>query len=201
MRLRPAGASALVIECRDGEQVEAWRAELWRRREAGDLQVTEIVPGECTVLLDGVTPESAARLATWPEPDAAEVTRGPLVEIPTTFDGEDLPDVASRWGTTIAEAIDRLAGTPLTVAFCGFAPGFAYLRGLPQEWAVPRLAAPRPRVPAGSVALAGAYAGIYPSASPGGWRLVGHTDKTLWQVRGEPPALLSPGTRVHLVPA
>lgn len=201
MRLRPVGGSALLIECRDGEQVEAWRAELWRRREAGDLRVTEIVPGERTVLLDGISAESAARLATWPEPEVAEIAEGPLVEIPTTFDGADLPDVAELWGTSITEAVDRLAGTPLTVAFSGFAPGFAYLRGLPGEWAVPRLAAPRPRVPAGSVALAGAYAGIYPSASPGGWRLVGRTAKTLWQVRDEPPALLSPGTRVRLVAA
>ena len=67
----------------------------------------------------------------------------------------------------------RLLETALTVAFCGFAPGFAYLRGLPAEWSVPRLAAPRPRVPAGSVGLADDYAGIYPTASPGGWRLVG----------------------------
>jgi KipI family sensor histidine kinase inhibitor len=87
------------------------------------------------------------------------------------------------------------------VAFCGFAPGFAYLRGLPAAWAVPRLAVPRARVPAGSVALAGGYAGIYPSASPGGWRLVGRTAVTLFDVRREPPALLSPGTRVRLVTA
>jgi len=201
MRLRRAGGSALLIECRDSEQVEAWRVELWRRREAGDLQVTDIVPGERTVLLDGVTPDAAARLAGWPDPDEAAIAEGPAVEIPATFDGEDLPDVAEHWGTTVAETVDRLTGTPLTVAFCGFAPGFAYLRGLPHEWAVPRLAAPRPRVPAGSIALAGSYAGIYPTASPGGWRLVGRTDKTLWRVREEQPALLTPGTRVHLVPA
>ena len=71
------------------------------------------------------------------------------------------------------------------------------MRG-PTEWAVPRLDAPRPRVPAGAVALAGAYAGIYPTASPGGWRLIGHTEQTLFDVREEPPALLSPGTRVRL---
>jgi KipI family sensor histidine kinase inhibitor len=66
---------------------------------------------------------------------------------------------------------------------------------------VPRLATPRPKVPAGSVALAGSYAGIYPTASPGGWRIVGRTETTLFDVRRDPPALLTPGTRVRLVPA
>jgi KipI family sensor histidine kinase inhibitor len=201
MRIRRAGGSALLIECLDGERVEAWRAELWRRREAGELAVTDIVPGARTVLLDGVTPETASLLAGLPEPDGSATGEGPLVEIPTTFDGEDLPDVAALWGITPDEAVARLTAASLTVAFCGFAPGFAYLRGLPEEWAVPRLAAPRPRVPAGAVGLAGAYAGIYPTASPGGWRLVGRTGATLFDVRAEPPARLVPGTRVRLVPS
>jgi KipI family sensor histidine kinase inhibitor len=201
MRLRRAGRSALLIECPDGEFVEAWRAELFRRREAGELAVTDIVAGARTVLLDGVGPETAQLLASWPEPDVTAATDGPLVEIPTTFDGEDLPDVAEHWQVTLDEAVARLVAAPLVVAFAGFAPGFAYLRGLPEEWAVPRLAAPRPRVPAGAVGLAGPYAGIYPTASPGGWRLVGRTATTLFDVRAEPPALLGPGTRVRLVSA
>jgi len=182
MRLRRAGGSALLIECRDGEQVEAWRVELWRRRAAGELQVTDIVPGERTVLLDGVTPASAARLAGWPDPDEAAIAEGPAVEIPATFDGEDLPDVAERWGTTVAETVDRLTGTPLTVAFCGFAPGFAYLTA--PDWAVevPRRATSRERVPAGSVALAAGFSGVYPRPSPGGWQLIGTTDAVLWDV-------------------
>jgi KipI family sensor histidine kinase inhibitor len=85
------------------------------------------------------------------------------------------------------------------VAFCGFSPGWAYLSGLPAELAVPRLATPRPKVPAGSVAVGGEYVGIYPSASPGGWRLIGHTDAALFNVDADPPALLTPGTRVVLV--
>jgi KipI family sensor histidine kinase inhibitor len=133
-------------------------------------------------------------------PPGVSAEEGPLVEIAATFDGEDLDDVASRWGVPVPEAVRRLAATPLAVAFCGFAPGFAYLRGLPDEWAVPRLAAPRPRVPAGSIGLAGSYVGIYPAASPGGWRLVGHTDQKLFDVRRKAPALLTPGTRVRLVP-
>jgi KipI family sensor histidine kinase inhibitor len=199
MRLRPVGGSALLIECRDGEHVEAWRAELWRRREAGQLEVAEIVPGARTVLLDGVRPGAAELVATWPEPTGVDGEDGPLIEIPATFDGEDLADVAARWGVASQEAVARLIATPLAVAFCGFAPGFAYLRGLPNKWAVPRLDSPRPRVPAGSIGIAGAYVGIYPTASPGGWRLVGHTDQHLFDVRREPPALLTPGVRVRLV--
>ena len=200
MKVRQVGATALLIDCPDGERVEDWRAELWRRRAAGELRVTEIVPGARTVLLDGVAPGTEALLAAWdPPPRGAARAAGPLVEVPTVFDGEDLESVAGLWRVTVAETVERLVTTPLAVAFCGFAPGFAYLRGFPDEWAVPRLAAPRPRVPAGAVALAGGYAGIYPTASPGGWRLVGHTALDLFDVRAEHPARLSPGTRVRLV--
>ncbi len=201
MRLRRAGASALLIECHDGEQVEAWRREVTRRRAEGELQVLDIVPGARTLLLDGVSPEAEAVLASWPEPtvSSAAPATGQLVEIATVFDGEDLADVAERWGASVEGAIARLTETAFTVAFCGFAPGFAYLRGL--GGSMPRLDAPRARVPAGSVGLAGEYCGIYPTASPGGWRLVGRTTETLFDVRREPPARLGPGTRVRLVAA
>lgn len=199
MRLRPLGASALLLECQDGDEVESWRAELWRRRDEGLLQAADIVPGARTVLVDGVTSDAAAIIeALNPEP-ATTVSDISLVEIATTFDGADLPDVAELWGVSPARVIELLTGTELTVAFSGFAPGFAYLRGLSRT--VPRLDAPRPRVPAGSVALAGEYAGIYPSASPGGWRLVGRTTETLFDVDRRPPARLTPGTRVRLVAA
>jgi KipI family sensor histidine kinase inhibitor len=201
MRIRRVGASALLLELRDGDQVEAWRAELWQRRQSGELTAAEIVPGARTVLLNGVEPDVEPRLHTWTPAAVTAATATPLVEIPTTFDGEDLQDVAALWNTTAPQAVERLLRTDLTVAFSGFAPGFAYLRGLPEEWAVPRLPAPRPRVPAGAVALAGGYVGIYPAASPGGWRLVGHTTETLFDVRRDPPALLAPGTRVRLVTA
>ncbi len=100
MNIRRAGSSALLIECRDGAHVEAWRVELWRRREAGELAVVDIVPGARTVLLDGVAPGTASLLGTWaPEENAASLSDSPLVEIPTAFDGEDLDDVAARWGS------------------------------------------------------------------------------------------------------
>lgn len=201
MRVRLIGVSALLLECRDGEEVESWRAELWRRRTAGDFDAVDIVPGARTVLVDGVDQRVAELLGSWTPEPAAAAGEFPRLEISTRFAGQDLSDVAEHWGISPARAIDRLTATEFTVAFSGFAPGFAYLRGLKVEWSVPRLAAPRPRVPAGSVALAGEYAGIYPTASPGGWRLVGHTTETLFDVRRQPPALLTPGTRVRLVAA
>jgi KipI family sensor histidine kinase inhibitor len=200
VRIHPVGAAALLIEC-PADEVEAWRAELWRRRE--ELNVTEIVPGARTVLLDGLTaPDAAARLITgWAPPPPADSAPGDLVAIPTVYDGPDLPTVAALWSTPIPSVIERLASTEFRVAFCGFAPGFGYLTGLPPELSVPRLASPRTTVPAGSVGLAGPYAGIYPTASPGGWQLVGRTDVTLFDVERDPPALLAPGTTVRLVPA
>jgi KipI family sensor histidine kinase inhibitor len=123
------------------------------------------------------------------------------VQIPVRYDGQDLSAIAERWQTDDSGVAQRLATVRFTVAFCGFTPGFAYLAGLPAEWAVPRLSTPRPRVPAGSVALADAYAGIYPTPSPGGWRLLGHTDVTLFDPDRSPPALLSPGTPVRFVSA
>ena len=123
------------------------------------------------------------------------------VELPTSYDGEDLDDVARRWDMTRAEAVATHVATEFVVAFVGFVPGFAYCTGLPAELAVPRLDRPRARVPAGSVGLAGDYTGVYPSASPGGWRLLGRTDAVLWDTARREPALLVPGTRVRFTEA
>lgn len=203
MRIRPVGAHALLLDCDDAGQVEAWRAELWRRRDTGELTAAEIVPAAATVLLDGVPNPAgtAARIAGWTPRPATTTATAREVEVPTVYDGTDLPTVAGQWGVDVPAVVDRLRRTEFRVAFCGFAPGFAYLTGLPAELAVPRLASPRTRVPAGSVALAGPYAGIYPTASPGGWLLVGRTDLVLFDVHADPPARLTPGTRVRLVPA
>ncbi|SBT50078.1 5-oxoprolinase subunit B family protein [Micromonospora auratinigra] len=202
MRIRPVGAHALLLDCDDPGQVQAWRAELWRRRDAGDLTATEIVPAAATVLVDGIPDPAAtaARIAGWTPRDTG-TGPGAAAEarVPTVYDGDDLPAVAGHWGMTVPAVVDLLTGTEFRVAFCGFAPGFGYLTGLPAALAVPRLATPRTRVPAGSVALAGPYAGIYPTASPGGWLLVGRTDLVLFDPYADPPARLTPGTRVRLV--
>ena len=194
-RVGPAALRAEVADVRRALALAAWA-------RAASVPATEVVPGARTVLFDGVPdlPALEDLLTRWTgagEPGEA----GPLVEVPVTFDGPDLADVAARWGTDSAGVADRLGRIELVSAFCGFAPGFAYLSGLPDELAVPRLDSPRPSVPAGSVAVADRWCGIYPTASPGGWRLLGRTHATLWDASSDAPALLAPGTRVRLVPA
>jgi KipI family sensor histidine kinase inhibitor len=196
MQVLPAGPDALMVELPLPAEVPLLYADVRR-----DLTCADLVPGARTVLLDGVGDLAAARdyLARW-EPAGGSADRvGPLVELPTTYDGADLDDVARRWGMTRAEAVATHCAIDLTVAFVGFAPGFAYCTGLPPELSVPRLDRPRARVPAGAVGLAGEYTGVYPTASPGGWRLVGRTDARLWDAAREEPALLTPGMRVRFV--
>lgn len=175
----------------------------WARTEgpAAGVRATEIVPGATSVLFDGVPDPGAldAVLRRW-RPGTAPLS-GELVEVPVRYDGPDLAFVAERWGTDEAGVVERHTSTELVSAFCGFAPGFAYLAGLPEELAVPRLETPRARVPAGSVALAGRWCGIYPTVSPGGWRILGTTEVTLWDPARPQPALLAPGTRVRFVAA
>ncbi|WP_326599819.1 5-oxoprolinase subunit B family protein [Streptomyces sp. NBC_01803] len=201
MRLMPVGERALLVELSTGEEAQALHAELLRRRAAGDLPpVGEIVPAARTVLLDGVADPGglARRLTTWEIPPlAAQATE--TVEIPVRYDGPDLADVAALWGVPEREVARVHSGAGFRVAFCGFAPGFGYLTGLDERYAVPRRDTPRTRVPAGSVALAGPYTGVYPRTSPGGWQLIGTTDAVLWDPAREPAALLTPGTRVRFV--
>ena len=191
--VRRYGASAALVEV-DGALQAAALAD-WAR--VVGVEAAEIVPAARTVLFDGVDLARLEGLLEGWRPTSATVA-GAFVEIPVVFDGPDLADVAARWGVGRDEVVGRLTSYELTSAFCGFAPGFAYLAGLPEELAVPRLATPRQRVEAGSVGLAGSWCGIYPTASPGGWRILGHTDVTLWDVELDPPALLAPGTRVVL---
>lgn len=203
-RVLPAGPGALLVELPSGEDAEAFHAELLRRRAEGGLPgVREIVPGARTVLLDGVEDRSLARqLVTWEIPPLLR-DAGEAVEIPVVYDGPDLADVAEAWGVAVADVPLLHARTEFRVAFCGFAPGFGYLTGLPEHLHVPRRATPRTRVPAGALALAGPYTGVYPRASPGGWQIVGRMPEpgVLWDPRREPAALLGPGARVRFVAA
>jgi KipI family sensor histidine kinase inhibitor len=124
------------------------------------------------------------------------------VEIPVRYGGEsgpDLGDVARHTGLTEERVVELHAAAEYLVYFVGFATCFPYLGGLPPELATPRLAAPRKHVPAGSVAIGGAQAGIYPLASPGGWRLIGRTNRKLFDPSASPPPLLRMGDRVRFV--
>jgi len=131
------------------------------------------------------------------EPKAIDEADVVTVEIPVVYDGADLDDVCAATGLTAHEVVARHTAMTYAVAFCGFAPGFAYLEGLDRALVVPRLATPRTRVPAGSVAIADTWSAVYPRESPGGWRLLGRTDVALWDLARPSPALLAPGTRVR----
>ncbi|MEU1317612.1 5-oxoprolinase subunit B family protein [Streptomyces tibetensis] len=201
MKVLSVGEDALLVEVSSDDEAQALHAELLRRRAEGSLSAREIVPAARTVLLDGL--DSPAGLAA--ELTAAKLPSAPpraraVVEIPVRYDGPDLGDVAAHWGVPESEVARIHAKTEFRVAFCGFAPGFGYLTGLPPRWDVPRRATPRTAVPAGSVALAGPYTGVYPRSSPGGWQLIGTTDIVLWDHARVPAALLAPGTRVRFVP-
>lgn len=125
-----------------------------------------------------------------------------IVEIPVCYGGthgEDLDAAATELGIVPAELIARHVAAFYTVAMIGFAPGFPYLDGLDPTLALPRLATPRTRVPAGSVAIGGAQTGIYPHESPGGWRLLGRTPFRLFDAQRDPPSLLAPGDHVWFI--
>ncbi|MBN3930023.1 allophanate hydrolase subunit 1 [Streptomyces verrucosisporus] len=193
------GRRALLLEVDGAERAQALHAELVRLRETGELpEVEEIVPAAATVLLDGLEdPGAVARWLRGREFPGAVPADTAAVVLPVCYDGPDLAGVAALWGVDEEEAVAIHTRTEFRVAFCGFAPGFGYLTGLPGELGVPRRAVPRTSVPPGSVGLAGAYTGVYPRTSPGGWQLIGRTDAVLWDVCREPAALLAPGTRVR----
>jgi KipI family sensor histidine kinase inhibitor len=162
--------------------------------------VVEVVTGACTVLvmLDASADRGAvsATLAD-AEPLSGGAGTNALVTLEVRYDGADLDNVAESCGLTEAEVVARHCGVEYEVAFVGFAPGFAYLRGLDPALNMPRLTTPRTRVPAGAVAIADHWSAVYPRESPGGWRLLGTTSATLWDLGRSAPALLSEGTRVR----
>ncbi|MER8098160.1 5-oxoprolinase subunit B family protein [Streptomyces goshikiensis] len=197
MRALVAGSEGLLLEVDSAAQVTALHAELLRRRaELGPVR--DIVPAARTVLLDGVRePRALAeRIARWEVPPLA-ATEGPLITVPVRYDGPDLAEVARLWDVTEREVAGVVGSLVFRVAFCGFAPGFGYMTGLPERLHLPRRATPRASVPAGSLALAGEYAGVYPRSSPGGWQLIGTTDAVLWDPERDPAALFAPGVRVR----
>ena len=196
VRMVPIGERACLVEVEDA--VAAASLATWAR--STDLAAGEIVPAATTVLFDDVDPaEVEAALPRWTAGPVAGA--GPLVRVPVSYTGADLEVVAGHWGCPVEEVVRLHTSVEFVALFSGFAPGFSYLAGLPPERAVPRLATPRSRVPAGSVGLADTWCGVYPTTSPGGWLLLGTTDAVLWDAGREPPALLAPGTRVRFVDA
>ena len=196
-RILEYGRDALLVECADGAEARALQATLAGRT---DPEIDELVPGARTVLItlsDRPRRELIDFLVRGPLDRAEVLDSGPVITIGVHYDGDDLDRVAELTGLGPDEVIMTHTGQLWTVAFCGFAPGFGYLVGEHDRLTVPRRPEPRTRVPAGSVALADTYCGIYPRPTPGGWQLIGRTDATIWNLDHDPPALLRPGTRVR----
>ncbi|HEX4256872.1 MAG TPA: allophanate hydrolase subunit 1, partial [Streptosporangiaceae bacterium] len=209
MSVWAAGDAALLVRAdADAGAPARLRAAILAENFPG---ISDTVPGAETVLVVAEPgypdlPDLASRL----EELAREVSAGPdsagtgaagaAAEIPVVYDGADLAEVAEETGLNREEVIARHAGREYLVGWLGFSPGFGYLTGLDPALHVARRATPRTSVPAGSVAIAGPLAAVYPSASPGGWRLLGRTSVRLWDERREPPAALAPGQRVRFRP-
>lgn len=200
MRLLPCGDAAVLVEVEDLDAVLACYGRLAERPAPG---VVDLVPAASTVLVrfdrSRTSTEAIERWVRSVRLDTAPPPSGPAVEIAVTYDGADLAAAAAAVGWSVEDLVAAHTGRLWRVGFAGFVPGFAYL--VPEgDWPlVPRRADPRTAVPAGSVAVADRYSGIYPSSSPGGWQLIGRTDVTLWDVDAEPPALLVPGATVRFV--
>ena len=219
LRVEPFGDAAVIVELdgppgpatsrlvrtliehlgRDGTPPPGWSAPV-----AGAtgllIHVDPVLPGSASAAA-----AVRERLAGWSAPAAA----GPPLEtaseilVPVRYGGPwgpDLAEVAARTGLPPAEVVRLHAGTRYTAAFVGFAPGFAYLEPLPEPLRLPRLDVPRPRLAAGSVAIAGPYTAVYPGVSPGGWWIIGQTDLRVWDPGRRPPARLRTGTVVRFVP-
>jgi KipI family sensor histidine kinase inhibitor len=193
------GDHALLLECQNTAEVLAYTAAL----RAADLRgVVDIVPASRTVLvkLDGARylPAARQRIDKLQVISDETVPSGEVdVVIDVVYDGADLDEVGRITGLGAQGVIAAHTGTPWRVAFGGFAPGFAYLVGGDPRLEVPRRDEPRTCVPAGSVALAGEFSGVYPRETPGGWQLLGRTDAVLWDVDRPDPALLTAGMTVQ----
>jgi len=203
VKVRVAGERGLLVEVEDLEMVHRLHAAL---RELDPPGVVELVAAYRTVLIVAdpgqaeALDDLAARLPGLELPPA-EAVAGETVDIPVRYDGEDLPEVAGLTGLEPEEVVRRHTAPEYTVAFLGFSPGFPYLVGLDPALQVPRRDTPRTSIPAGSVGLAGNQTGIYPTATPGGWQLIGRTEVTLFDPARDPPALLAPGTRLRFTVA
>ena len=203
-RLLDLGDAAVLVEVAGLPDVLGLLAALSLDREADRAPAVEdLVPAERTLLVrfdPRVTPASAVR-AWLRDVEALPGVggTGERVELAVRYDGADLDDVGRRTGLGPEGVVAAHTGRDWTVAFTGFAPGFGYLVDGDLRLRVPRLDAPRTRVPAGAVALAGAYSGVYPRESPGGWRIIGTAAVPVWDVDRDPPALLRPGVRVRFV--
>jgi len=202
-RVLRAGERGILLEFDSLAAAVGCRAALSRAAIPG---VEDAVSGARTVMLRFdpamTSREAVAAAVTAIEPEPGLLPRsGAPVEIPVVYDSADLVSTAALLGLSVDGLIAAHTGRTWVCAFGGFAPGFGYLVSDEPSLDVPRLETPRTRVPAGAVGLAGEFSGVYPRASPGGWRLIGRTDVPMWSPERTPPALLAVGSAVRFVEA
>jgi KipI family sensor histidine kinase inhibitor len=214
-RIAPLGDGAITVALGDAVEL-ALNARVHRLaaavRAAALPGVVDVVPAYAALtvhyeplhqghddLAAALAPLAEAALRDAPAPSVPQAA--PLHEIEVRYDGPDLAEVARRTGLTPEEVVRRHTAATYTVYLLGFVPGFAYLGDLDASLVLPRRADPRPRVPAGAVAIAGRQTAVYPLPTPGGWHLIGQSDAPLFDATRTPPSLLAPGDRVRFVPA
>ncbi|WP_085246738.1 5-oxoprolinase/urea amidolyase family protein [Gilliamella mensalis] len=203
MRFLPVNVDAFIVELTTLEQTMALTNAL--QSVFMHWHIEEIIPAARTILIRynpiATNANTLVKHIAKLDISASVMQSGELVTIPVHYNGEDLAQVAEYLGITVAQVIARHTNNEYQVAFCGFAPGFAYMVSKNAQFNVPRRKSPRVRIPAGSVALAGEFSSVYPRASPGGWQLIGITDIAVWDLNRDKPALLKPGSRVNFVDA
>ncbi|MBS7778724.1 urea amidolyase family protein [Acidovorax sp. CCYZU-2555] len=200
MRFLPVNLNAVLVELDDLAQTLALLQSLQTEAVAG---VEELIPAARTILVyfnPTLTQLPQLIDAIGARSVGAQVERSShRVQIPVHYDGEDLQEVADLLGVAPADVVRMHTGGEYSVAFTGFAPGFAYLSGGDARLDVPRRKTPRTRIPAGAVGLAGTFSGVYPQASPGGWQIIGTTPVKMWDLERVAPSLLRPGYGVQFV--
>jgi allophanate hydrolase subunit 1 len=184
----PLGDSALTITI--GDHIDP---EITSRVRALAAAVRADHAAMAAALEPILSGDAMQSVAAAPAPGRAHLIR-------VRYDGPDLADVAQRTGLSVADVVARHSGRWYHVYLLGFVPGFAYLGELDPALVLPRRTEPRPRVSAGSVAIAGVQTAVYPLTTPGGWHLIGRTATVLFDPAADPPATLAPGDRVRFVP-
>ncbi|WFQ79236.1 5-oxoprolinase/urea amidolyase family protein [Xenorhabdus sp. SF857] len=198
MRFLPVNSNTIMVELSGLSETLALLDSL---NMAPILGIEEIIPAARTLMVRfrpaKISFQQLALEISRRDLQERSHTTGKSIEIPVHYNGDDLALVAEIVGCTVQEVIQQHTENEYTVAFTGFAPGFAYMVSNTSQWNIPRRKTPRTRIPAGAVALAGEFNSIYPQASPGGWQLIGITTERMWDLSRPSPALLQPGYRVN----
>lgn len=206
MKIQSLGDAALLVTLADAPGVQASQAvhAFAAAVQAADVRgVRALIPAYTTLLVqfdpDMTAPEALTAALTAIAPTATPPARRRWT-VPVTYDGADLLDVAAALNLSVDRVIDLHASTEYAVACLGFAPGFAYLSGLPEALHIPRRPSPRAQIAAGSLILGGQQTAVMPLAMPSGWHVLGRTCVSLFRVDRDPPCLLLPGDAVVFVP-